>query len=455
MIPRFAALVIAWAILAYCPLSSAAQATQTQRISFAPGAYSATVQGSIAGDRIVDYKLGAKAGQTMSVTLKTDNPANYFNVLPPGSEAAVFIGSTSGNEWTGTLTAAGDQTVRVYLMRSAARQKEKADYTLTFSITSSAVGAARSGNESKAPGPGAGEKTAAPSPQKNPLAGTEWRLMEIQSMDDAVGTTRTHDPSQYTMRLNSDGTVAMRLNCNSAKGSWSAEAGPDPSSGHFSFGPLAATRALCRPPSLDEQIAAQAQYIRSYLLKDGRLYLSLMADGGIYAWEPLHKKSGEPFVTEPDLELEAAILLAEPDYTREAVDIAGGVGKGRYVHGRVDLNGDGRDEVFVYLLGSIFCGTGGCDLLLFTKAGGGYSLVNKFPISRLPIIVSAKRTKGWNDIMRLESGGGAKASYVRHTFDGKRYVKRERMLADKAPAGKSYLTGELSFDKGIPLEPRK
>jgi hypothetical protein len=69
MIPRFAALVIAWAILAYCPLSSAAQATQTQRISFAPGAYSATVQGSIAGDRIVDYKLGAKAGQTTLPTI--------------------------------------------------------------------------------------------------------------------------------------------------------------------------------------------------------------------------------------------------------------------------------------------------------------------------------------------------------------------------------------------------
>jgi hypothetical protein len=31
---------------------------------------------------------------------------------------------------------------------------------------------------------------------------------------------------------------------------------------------------------------AQAEYLRSYLLTDGKLYLSLMADGGIYAWEP-------------------------------------------------------------------------------------------------------------------------------------------------------------------------
>jgi hypothetical protein len=32
---------------------------------------------------------------------------------------------------------------------------------------------------------------------------------------------------------------------------------------------------------MDENIAANARFIRSYLLKDGRLYLSLMADGSV------------------------------------------------------------------------------------------------------------------------------------------------------------------------------
>jgi heat shock protein HslJ len=114
-----------------------------------------------------------------------------------------------------------------------------------------------------------------------------WRLIEIQSMDDSVGTTRVADPSRYTMHLNADGSVALRLNCNSATGNWTAEAGADRSSGTFEFGPLAATMASCPPPSVDEQITKQAPYFRSYLLKDGRLYLSLMADGGIFAWEPL------------------------------------------------------------------------------------------------------------------------------------------------------------------------
>ncbi len=285
----------------------------------------------------------------------------------------------------------------------------------------------------------------------NPLAGTEWRLLAIQSMDDSVGAARPDDPTKYTMRLNNDGTVNMRLNCNLANGKWSAKAGPDRSSGSFEFGPLAGTRALCPPPSLDERVVAQSQYVRSYLLKHGRLHLSLMADGGIYVWEP---HPDVPFLTEPDKDLEAAILRAEPSYTKTMVDAGGGAGRGRYVYGRVDLNGDGQDEVFVYLLGPIFCGTGGCNLLLFTETQKGYSLVNEFATTRIPVIVSAEKTRGWNNIIWLKSGGGAESSYLSHAFNGKRYVEGKRLPADKAPEGKNYLAGELTFDKGIPLEPR-
>lgn len=118
------------------------------------------------------------------------------------------------------------------------------------------------------------------------LEGTQWRLVEFQSMDDATGVKRPTDPSLYIMKLNSDGTVHMQLNCNYANGSWSAIPGSDNRSGQFTFGPLTSTRVLCPPQSMDEHIVSQAQYIRGYILKDGRLYLSLMADGGIYAWEP-------------------------------------------------------------------------------------------------------------------------------------------------------------------------
>jgi hypothetical protein len=35
---------------------------------------------------------------------------------------------------------------------------------------------------------------------------------------------------------------------------------------------------------MDESLVAQSGYVRSYLVRDDRLYLSLMADGGIYVW---------------------------------------------------------------------------------------------------------------------------------------------------------------------------
>jgi hypothetical protein len=111
------------------------------------------------------------------------------------------------------------------------------------------------------------------------------------------------------------------------------------------------------------------------------------------------------------------------------------------------------DEVLVHLLGPFFCGSGGCSLLLFTPSEGGYSLVNEFPISRLPVIVSPGRAHGWNDLVRLESGGGRPASYVRYTFDDKKYVERERTPADEAPEGKRYMSGELKSEHAIPLAP--
>ena len=130
----------------------------------------------------------------------------------------------------------------------------------------------------------------------SPLAGTGWRLLYFQSMDDATGTVYPDDPAQYTMRLKMDSRVTMRLNCNQASGTWSAEPSGGGASGRFEFGSLATTRAICPSPSMDERIASHAKYIRSYLLKDGRLYLSLFADGGIYAWEPIQGRNSAAWI---------------------------------------------------------------------------------------------------------------------------------------------------------------
>lgn len=124
------------AAIALCSLTTPSRADiQTSPVQFKKGTSSATIEGSIKGSQTIDYTLRARAGQTMSVMLATKHGANYFNVLPPGSnDEALFVGSSGGNEWTGALPADGEYKVRVYLMRSAARRNEAANYTLKVGI---------------------------------------------------------------------------------------------------------------------------------------------------------------------------------------------------------------------------------------------------------------------------------------------------------------------------------
>jgi len=138
MLVRFVRFLLAFALLP--AFAWAAEGIESVPVHFAKGASSATLKGTIKGDRIVDYRLRARAGQTLSVSLKTDHGANYFNVLSPGSrDEAIFIGSTQGTAWSGQLAMDGEYTVRVYLMRSAARRNETARYALTMDVTDAAA----------------------------------------------------------------------------------------------------------------------------------------------------------------------------------------------------------------------------------------------------------------------------------------------------------------------------
>jgi len=116
-------------------LAHAGDDIRTERVRFEQGANSAVVEGTIKGYEIVDYLLGARAGQHMNVSLATKHGATYFNILAPGeNEVAMFNGSVSENQFEGTLTASGDYRIRVYMMRSAARRNEVAVYRLEMII---------------------------------------------------------------------------------------------------------------------------------------------------------------------------------------------------------------------------------------------------------------------------------------------------------------------------------
>jgi para-nitrobenzyl esterase len=120
-------------------------------------------------------------------------------------------------------------------------------------------------------------------PREDPagsLAGTSWQLVRFQGGDGAV--LGPDEKSKYTLAFASGGTVSLRVDCNRGSGSWKS-----PRNNQIEFGPLALTRAMCPPGSLHDRIVNHWPYFRSYAIRNGHLYLSLMADGGIYEFEPV------------------------------------------------------------------------------------------------------------------------------------------------------------------------
>ena len=124
--------------------------------------------------------------------------------------------------------------------------------------------------------------------QAERLTGTTWELITIQSMDDAQGTTRIDRPEKFTLQFAADGRANFRLDCNRGSAKWKSAPSAESTSGTLEFGQLSTTRAMCAPGSHYRKLMRDLPYVRSYLLKDGKLYMSLMADGGIYEWQP-HK----------------------------------------------------------------------------------------------------------------------------------------------------------------------
>jgi heat shock protein HslJ len=113
-----------------------------------------------------------------------------------------------------------------------------------------------------------------------PLGDTSWRLVKIMSMDDT--TYVPDDPSLYTMKFGVDGSVSLLADCNRGTGTWTSE-----SDSQLQFGPIAATMAMCPPGSLHDRYMAQFEWVRSYTMSDGHLFLATMADGAIIEFEPL------------------------------------------------------------------------------------------------------------------------------------------------------------------------
>ena len=114
------------------------------------------------------------------------------------------------------------------------------------------------------------------------LEGTSWQLVKFQGGDGISLVPSYKD--KYTIEFAGDGRVSVRIDCNQGAGSWKS---PEP--GKVELTPLALTRAMCPAAPLNDRMPRDWEYVRSYIVKDGDLFLSLMADGGTYEFEPLRE----------------------------------------------------------------------------------------------------------------------------------------------------------------------
>lgn len=124
----------------------------------------------------------------------------------------------------------------------------------------------------------------------------------------------------------------------------------------------------------------------------------------------------------------------------------------RFFAAFVDLNGDGKDDAIVLLMGWGWCGTGGCRTLILQQQNRSWRVVSKFTIANPPIRVLTSRSNGWRDVGVWVQGGGIQPGYeARLSFDGRSYPGHPTVSSALSRKGGVVVMSEQ--EKGAPLWP--
>jgi hypothetical protein len=124
----------------------------------------------------------------------------------------------------------------------------------------------------------------------------------------------------------------------------------------------------------------------------------------------------------------------------------------RYYYNKIDLNNDQIPETFVYLVGPMVCGTGGCSGLLLEEKNGDYTVKSRFSLVRTPVIIQNETTNGWKNIVMYVAGGGIEPNYHQLNFDGENYPSNpsvQPIVKEDKIKGIGIINDEIAEGNGI------
>ncbi len=149
--------------------------------------------------------------------------------------------------------------------------------------------------------------------------------------------------------------------------------------------------------------------------------------------------------TKRDIKLEKALI--------KEFDLQGNEDKVKYYYNKVDLNGDGKKEIFAYLVGPFVCGSGGCSAAIFEEKLGEYKLLSRFSLVNNPVIISNNKTKGYKDIIMNVFGGGVESFFALLKYNGTKYPSNPSIEPKVEPCTKvegiAIVSDDISENSGI------
>jgi hypothetical protein len=115
---------------------AAEAASAPKRLFFNHGSSSAFAAEKLVGDAVKDYILAVNAGQKITVTLASSDPALRFNVISAFSKAVLYDGRTAKEPaWSGTLELEGEYIISIYAARAEPSPQQRSQYKLTVTLS--------------------------------------------------------------------------------------------------------------------------------------------------------------------------------------------------------------------------------------------------------------------------------------------------------------------------------